>query len=331
VVVVTALKVLFIGGSGLISSACVRQAIDAGMELTVLNRAQSALRAVPGEARVLVGDIRDPATLQGALAAASFDVVVDFIAFLPEHVRHDIDCLAGRVGQYIFISSASAYAKPVPHLPITESTPLRNPFWEYSRNKIACEELLATAFRDDGFPATVVRPSHTYDRTSIPLVGGWTAVERMRRGTPAIVPGDGTSLWVLTHHLDFARAFVPLLGDLRAVGETFHITSDEVLTWNQIYTVLAHAAGVEPRLVHVASEAIDRAVPSLGPGLLGDKSHSVVFDNSKIRRIAAGWHATIPFAVGAREMIEWRDADPSRRVLDDELDAAFDSLAREHG
>jgi nucleoside-diphosphate-sugar epimerase len=324
-------KVLFIGGSGLISSACARFAVDAGMDLTFLNRAQTSLRDIPAEVHMLQGDIRDPSTLKRVIEDASFDVVVDFIAFLPEQVQHDIDCLAGRIGQYIFISSASAYAKPVPHLPITESTPLRNPFWQYSRDKIACEDLLVSAFRDSGFPATIVRPSHTYDKTSIPPDGKWTVVERMRRDKPVVVPGDGTSLWVLTHHLDFARAFVPLLGDPRAIGESFHITSDEVLSWNQIFTELGHAAGVEPRLVHIASEVISRALPSIGPGLLGDKSHSVMFDNTKIRRIAAGWHATIPYAYGAREMIEWRDGDASRRVVDEALDAAFDSLVRDHG
>jgi nucleoside-diphosphate-sugar epimerase len=174
-------KVLFIGGSGLISSACARFAVDAGMDLTFLNRAQTSLRDIPAEVHMLQGDIRDPSTLKRVIEDASFDVVVDFIAFLPEQVQHDIDCLAGRIGQYIFISSASAYAKPVPHLPITESTPLRNPFWQYSRDKIACEDLLVSAFRDSGFPATIVRPSHTYDKTSIPPDGKWTVVERTRQ------------------------------------------------------------------------------------------------------------------------------------------------------
>ncbi len=320
------LEVLFIGGTGVISSACARRALEAGVEVTLLNRGLTSLREVPPGARHVSGDVRERGTLERLVADQGFDVVVEFVAYLPEHVRLDVDALSGRVGQYVFISSASAYAKPVPHLPITESTPLRNPFWQYSRDKIACEDLLVEAFREHGFPATIVRPSHTYDRTRIPVVGGWTAVERMRRGKPAVVQGDGTSLWVLTHHDDFARAFVPLLGDRRAIGEAFHITSDEALTWDHIASELAAAAGTEARLVHVTSERIARAVPSLGPGLVGDKAHSVVFDNSKIRRIATGWHATIPFAAGAREMLAWRDADPSRQAIDEELDAAFDAL-----
>jgi nucleoside-diphosphate-sugar epimerase len=328
---VAALKVLFIGGTGIISSACATRALDAGIELTMLNRGRSELRPPPPGARVVRGDVRQHGVLRSLVADEGFDVVVDFIAFLPEDVRRDVEALSGRVGQYVFISSASAYAKPVRYLPITESTPLRNPFWEYSRNKIACEDLLVAAFRDDGFPVTIVRPSHTYDRTCIPLDGGWTVVERMRRDKPVVVPGDGTSIWVLTHHADFARAFVPLLGDQRAVGEAFQITSDELLSWNQIYLEVAHAAGAEPRLVHVASQAISRVLPQIGPGLLGDKAHSVIFDNSKVRGIAAGWHATIPFATGAREMIEWRDGDASRRSVDEKLDAAFDSLVAEYG
>ncbi|HTW99664.1 MAG TPA: SDR family oxidoreductase [Acidimicrobiales bacterium] len=327
----SALKVLFIGGSGLISSACVGVALDAGMELTLLNRGQTSLREVPVDAKQVVGDVRDPETLGRVVGSGDFDVVVDFIAFTTDQVSLDIEVASGKVGQYVFISSASAYGKPVRQLPITESTPLRNPYWEYSRNKIACEDLLVSHFRDHAFPATIVRPSHTYDRTSIPLDGGWTVIDRMRRGKPVVVPGDGTSLWVLTHHRDFARAFVPLLGDQRTIGDSFHITSDEVLTWNQIYSELGHAAGVEPQLVHVASEAIARAIPTIAPGLLGDKSHSVIFDNEKVRRIAAGWHAVIPFAAGAREMIEWRDGDPSRRAVDEVLDHAFEVLVAEHG
>jgi nucleoside-diphosphate-sugar epimerase len=323
---VSPLSVLFIGGTGRISSACAEVAVARGIDLTVLNRGQTAPRDVPDGVRTLVADVRDQAAVRAALADREFDVVVDFIAYTPEHVAADIELFAGRTGQYVFISSASAYAKPVAMLPIRESTPLRNPYWPYSRAKIASEERLAAEYREHGFPMTIVRPSHTYDRTSIPLLGGWTAVDRMRRGEPVVVPGDGTSLWVLTHHADFARAFVPLLGRPQAIGDTFHITGDEAQPWNQIYQTLARAAGAEPELVHVSSERIARTVPDWGPQLLGDAAHSVVFDNTKIRQLVPGWHATIPWAEGAREIVEWFDADPARRVVDPAAEANIKSL-----
>lgn len=321
------LSALFIGGTGTISSACVRRAVEEGVQVTVLNRGRTLGRAVPEGVRVLTGDIRDEAVATGLLANRSYDVVVDFVAYTPDEVRADVDRFAGRIGQLVLVSSASAYHKPVRGLPITESTPLANPFWQYARDKIACEEVLAAAYRDRGFPGTIVRPSHTYDRTYVPLEGGWTVVERMRRGAPVVVHGDGTSLWVLTHHDDFARAFVALLGNPSAVGDRFHITSDEVLTWDEVHRCLARAAGVdEPRLVHVASQAIAAAVPEWGPSLLGDKSHSVVFDNAKIRRLAPGWQARIPFFRGAEEIVAWHDADPARRRVDPLVDQAMDAL-----
>jgi nucleoside-diphosphate-sugar epimerase len=241
------MRVLFIGGSGVISSACSALAVQRGIDLTVLNRGRSNDRPLPPEATVLHADIRDRAAAAAALGATrggrEFDAVVNWVAFTPEHVRTDLDLFGGRTGQYVFISSASAYQTPPSRLPVTESTPLRNPFWQYSRDKIACEDLLTAAYRDEGFPATIVRPSHTYDKTLIPLDGGWTALARMRQGRPVVVHGDGTSLWTLTHHADFARGFVPLLGHPRTVGEAFHITSDDVLTWNQVTAALAAAAG----------------------------------------------------------------------------------------
>jgi nucleoside-diphosphate-sugar epimerase len=227
----------------------------------------------------------------------------------------------------VFISSASAYQTPPGRLPVLESTPLRNPFWQYSRNKIACEDVLVTAYRDEGFPATVVRPSHTYDRTLVPLDGGWTAVERMRQGKPVVVHGDGTSLWTLTHHTDFAKGFVPLLGHPRTVGEAFHITSDDVLTWNQIVVALGAAAGVEPHIVHVPSDAIAAADPEWGAGLLGDKAHSMVFDNSKLRSVVPDYCATVPFEQGAREIVQWHDGDANRRQVNEHIDALMDTLA----
>jgi nucleoside-diphosphate-sugar epimerase len=326
----SALKVLFIGGSGTISSACSQLAVERGVDLYLLNRGSTSARPVPEEATMLRGDIRDVDSASDALGDRTFDAVVDWVAFTPEHVQADVDLFRGRTSQYVFISSASAYQTPPERVPVTESTPLRNPFWQYSRDKIACEALLTSAYRETGFPATIVRPSHTYDQTSVPFDGGWTAMARMRQGKPVIVHGDGTSLWTLTHHLDFAQGFVPLLGHPRTIGEAFHITSDDVLTWNQIARSLAAAAGVEARLVHVPSDAIAAADPEWGAGLLGDKAHSMVFDNSKLRSVVPGYRATIPFEQGAREIVAWHDADPARQQVDARLDAVMDKLAESH-
>ncbi|UOE21621.1 SDR family oxidoreductase [Thermobifida halotolerans] len=321
-----ALRVLFIGGTGIISSACARHAVAAGIDLTLVNRGNSSPRAVPEGVETLRADVRDPESLRTALGRRTFDAVVDFVAFTPEHVQADIDVFEGRTGQYVFIGSASAYQKPPARLPITESTPLRNPYWPYSRDKIACEDLLTRAYRERGFPVTVVRPSQTYDSVSVPLNFGWTDVARMRRGAPVVVHGDGTSLWTLTHHTDFARTFTGLLGHPQAIGDTFHITSDELLTWNQIYELMAAAAGAEPRLVHVPSEVIAAADPKVGEGLLGDRTHSVVFDNSKVKALVPEHGATVPFAVGARQIVEWHDAHPEHAVVDPALEALSDRL-----
>jgi len=320
------LRVLFIGGSGVISSACSRLAAQQGIELSVLNRGRSARRPLPAQVTVLRGDVRDPVSVRAAVGDRDFDAVVDWVAFTPGHVQADLDLFRGRTGQYIFISSASAYQTPPARLPVLESTPLRNPFWAYSRDKIACEDLLVAAYRDEGFPATIVRPSHTYDKTLVPFEGGWTVLGRMRQGKPIVVHGDGTSLWTLTHHLDFARGFVPLLGHQAAIGEAFHITSDDVLTWNQIAGTLAAAAGVTADIVHVPSDLIAAADPEWGASLLGDKAHSMVFDNSKLRRVVPGYRAVIPFWQGAREIVGWYDEDPSRQQADPRIDAAMDKL-----
>jgi len=326
----SALQVLFIGGTGTISSACARLAVTRGIELSVLNRGQTSIRTVPESAKVIQGDIRDPDATRAALGDRDFDVVVNFVAFTPDQVQSDIDLFAGRTGQYVFISSASAYQKPVQRLPIVESTPLVNPFWEYSRNKIACEDLLVRANRDSGFPATIVRPSHTYDRTRTPFSAGWAIVERMRQGKEVVVHGDGTSLWTLTHHDDFAIAFVGLLGNTRAVGDSFHITSDEALTWDQIHRILARAAGTEARLVHLPSEVIAAVAPQWGPGLVGDKAFSVVFDNAKVKSLVPEYVATIPYEQGAREIVDWYDEDASRRQVDPTVDAILDRLVELH-
>ncbi len=321
----TALRVLFLGGTGIISSACSRRAVESGLDLTVINRGKTSSRPLPSEVRQITADVDDRAAL-AEVAGQDFDVVVDWLAFTPDQVRARTDALRGHVGQYVFISSASAYQTPPSRLPITESTPLRNPFWQYSRNKIACEDLLNTLYRDEGFPVTIVRPSHTYDRTLVPFDGGWTIVERMRRGQPVVVHGDGTSLWTLTHHSDFARGLVPLLGHPRTFGEAFQITSDDVLTWDQIANALAAAAGTTAQIVHVPSDAIAATHQGWGDGLLGDKAHSAVFDNSKLRQVVPDYVAAIPFETGAREIIAWYDEDPARRRIDETINEAMNTL-----
>jgi nucleoside-diphosphate-sugar epimerase len=263
-----------------------------------------------------------------------WDAVVDWRAYTVADVERGLALFRGKTGQYVFISSASAYQKPPVHPVITESTPLSNPYWEYSRNKIACEERLNRAYRDDGFPVTIVRPSLTYD-TVIPLaIGGWneyTVIERMKKGAPVIVHGDGSSLWTMTYAEDFARGFVGLLGHPQAIGEAFQITSDESLTWNQIYGITAAAAGCEPRFVHIPSDFICACEPSLAGSLLGDKSCSVIFDNSKIRRIVPGFRAVIPFAEGIRKTLAWFDADPSRRIVRRETQEMFERILTAYG
>ena len=321
------LRVLFIGGTGVISSACSRVAVEHGIDLFVLNRGRDTDRPLPPGATKLQADIREPRSVRQEIKDLQFDAVVDWVAFTPDQVRTDLELFGGRTGQYVFISSASAYQKPPARMPVTESTPLRNPFWAYSRDKIACEDLLVAAYREQGFPATIVRPSHTYDQTRVPFSGGWTVLGRMLAGKPVIVPGDGTSLWTLTHHEDFARAFVPLLGHSRTLGEAIHITSDDVLTWNQIAEILAAALGVTARVVHVPSDAIAAADAAWGAGLLGDKAHSMIFDNTKVRSLVPGWRAVIPFERGAREITDWYRADPARQITDASLDSVIDKLA----
>jgi nucleoside-diphosphate-sugar epimerase len=322
----TARRILFLGGNGTISASCSREVLARGDELTHLTRGIGSTRAPIDGVRSLNGDASDPASVRDAVADQEFDVVVNFRAFRPEQVAADIELFAGRTAQYVFISSASAYAKPVAALPIVEATPLRNPFWQYSRDKIACEDLLVAAYRDAGFPMTIVRPSHTYDGGLIPLEGGWTTLDRMRRGAPVVIHGDGTSLWTLTNARDFARAFVGLLGNPHALGSAVHITGDEVLTWDAIAGLLGAALRVEPTLVHIASETIARVMPEIGPGLLGDKAHSVVFDNSRVKSLVPGWTATIPFADGAREIVDWHLADERRQQVVPELNDGFDRL-----
>jgi len=326
----SARSVLFLGGTGIISSACTVRALEVGMEVFVLNRGTSKTRPAPPDCQLLTGDLSDAESVRQAVGDREFDVVADFRAFTPADVQLRLDVLAGRMAQYVFISSASAYQTPPARLPVVESTPLRNPYWQYSRDKIACEDLLVKAYRDQGLPMTIVRPSHTYDKTLLPFDGGWTVVDRMRRGAEVVVPGDGTSLWTLTHQRDFAHAFVGLLGQPAAIGDSFHITSDEWLTWNQIFTTVAEAAGVEPKFVHVPSDAIAAVDATWGAGMLGDKSHSLVFDNSKVKQLVPDYVATIPFSQGAREILDYYDADASRQEVDAEMDATMDRLVDAH-
>jgi len=320
------MNVLFVGGTGIISSACARLALARGVDLSFLCRGKTGRHPVPAGVRVLHGDVRDPSSVRNALGERRFDAVVQWIGFVPAHIELDLELFRGRVRQYVFISSASVYQTPPLRLPVTESTPLHNPYWQYSRDKIACEERLTLAYRSEGFPATIVRPSHTYDPALLPVHGGWTIIDRIRRGLPVVVHGDGTSLWTLTHHEDFARAFVGLLGRSDAVGDHFHITSDEALTWNQIHEMLAQAAGATPKLVHVPSDLIAAYDPEWGESLRGDKAHSMVFDNTKIKRLVPDFRAVIPYALGARQQIAWYDEDPNRRIAEERTNAIFDRI-----
>jgi nucleoside-diphosphate-sugar epimerase len=324
------MRALFIGGTGIISTACSQLALDRGIELTLLNRGQRTPR-FPAGARVVTADIEDPAAVLRALDGESFDAVVDWIAFEPHQIERDLELFRGRTRQFVFISSASAYQKPVGHYLITESTPLANPYWSYSQQKIACEERLLRAYREEGFPVTIIRPSLTYGETQITLaVNSWTrsytAVDRMRKGKKVIVPGDGSSLWVITHNTDFAKGLVGLLAREQAIGHAFHITSDEVMTWDQWYRLTAEAAGVEAELVHIPSDFLAACVPEMRGGLLGDKAASVVFDNTKIKRFVPDYCATVPFTQGIRRTIAWFDADPARRQIDDAANATYDKL-----
>lgn len=320
-------SILYVGGTGTISAACVRRSIERGHDVTVVNRGNSR-RALPDDVTVVSADIHDAAALKTALAGREFDAVADFLSFSPADIERNLSVFEGRAGQHVFISSASAYQKPPSQLPITEQTPLENPFWKYSRDKIACEEVLFNAHRERGLPVTVVRPSHTYDERSIPTMGGWTDIARMREGRPVIVHGDGTSLWTITHSDDFAVAFTGLIGRAETIGEAYTITGSHAPTWNQIYGWLADAAGVEsPDLVHVASDTIAALVPDLGPTLLGDKAHSIVFDTSKVQALVPEFRTTITFDEGARRILDHYDRHPEAQVVDAEGDAQFDRLA----
>lgn len=321
------MKVLFVGGTGTISTAVSRLCVARGIDLYLLNRGNRAVDI--GGAKTIRADITRPEQVKAALAGQSFDAVVDWIAFVTTDVERDLALFRGKTNQYIFISSASAYQKPLSHPVITESTPLKNPFWQYSRDKAACEERLLKAWRDEDFPVTIVRPSLTYDNQIPTALCGWngyTIIDRMKKGKKVVVHGDGTSLWTITHSEDFAKGFVGLLGHQQAIGHAFHITSDEILTWDQIYQAVAAAGGVQANIIHIPSDFIIGFDESQRGNLLGDKSWSVIFDNGKIKAFVPEFKATIPFSAGMRRVVEWMEADRSRMTIKESDNEYLDKM-----
>jgi nucleoside-diphosphate-sugar epimerase len=325
------MRVLFIGGTGNISASVSRLCVERGIELFLLNRGRRDV-TIPG-ASAIRADITNPAEMRASLEGLRWDAVVDWIAFSEEDIERDIELFRGATKQFIFISTAAAYRKPPPQPVIAETSPLANPYWEYARKKIACEERLLRANRDEGFPATIVRPSHTYD-TVIPVpIGGWTEytiVDRLKAGRAIIIHDRGTSLWTMTHAEDFAKGLVGLLGLELAIGEAFHITSDEVLTWNQIYGALAEAAGCVANVAYIPTSAIVACEPSLEGTLKGDKALDTVFDNGKIKRFVRQFAATIPFREGIRRTLAWFEADPKRLVVNPATHEKMDRIIRYH-
>ena len=324
------MRVLFIGGTGIISSACSELAIKKGIELYHLNRGKSqSIRTISG-VKQIIADIRNFEETKHALKGYTFDTVVDWISFVPEHIEQNIVLFKDITKQYIFISSASIYQTPPQTLPITEETPRENPIWEYSRNKIACEDILLDACINQGFPATIVRPSHTYDKTLLPIEGGYTVVQRILNNKPIVVHGDGSSIWTLTHHTDFAKGLIGLIGKEQAIGQAYHITSDEWLTWNRIYELLGDALGKEPIVVHVPSDVIATYNKEIGDSLLGDKTHSMIFDNSKIKALVPNFTCEIPFEQGIQEIVSWYNTHPEFQIVDSELNKIFDLIIEKY-
>ena len=326
------MRALLIGGTGTISTDITRLCVERGWDITLLNRGNRSGRLPDG---MLVSqwslDVNDEAAVAARLEGEFFDVVVNFINYNVGEIERDIRLFAGKCLQYIFISTASAYQKPRGHYMVTESTPLSNPHWAYSRDKIACEERLMVEYRDRAFPVTIVRPSHTYDKYKIPVCvhggkGSWSTLKRMLDGKPVLVVGDGSSHWPLTHSRDFAKGFIGLMGNIQAIGESVHITSDEALTWNQIYQAIGNALGVVPKLAHVSTDFLVACSPEHEGPLHGDKSVSVVFDNSKIKRLSPGFAATIRFDQGAREAAEQYLNDPSLQIADPDFDRFTEAI-----
>lgn len=325
------MRALLIGGTGTISSAITRLLVEKGWEVTLINRGHRN-DELPQGVELLVADMNNEDEVRELLEGRHFDTVAEFIAFVPEQVERDIRLFTDMTDQYIFISSASAYAKPNRDYRITEGTTLANPYWQYSRNKIACERVLMDAYRNDGFPVTIVRPSHTYDERNVPIgvdgsQGSWQVLQRMKQGKPVIVQGDGTSLWTVTFNKDFAVGFVGLMGNIHALGEAVHITSDESLSWNQIYEAVGRALGVTPLLYHVSSEFLASVAPYDYQGsLIGDKAVSVVFDNAKIKRLVPEFKCTTRFDEGARICVDYMMSHPQCQKEDPEFDAWCDRV-----
>jgi nucleoside-diphosphate-sugar epimerase len=326
------MKALFIGGTGTISTAVSKLATQKGWKLYLLNRGNN-MDKVPKGANVITADINDEDSVTKLIENIKFDVVVDFIAFTPSQIERDIRLFSKKTKQFIFISSASAYQKPLSHYKITESTPLSNPYWQYSRDKIACEEILMKEYRNNKFPVTIVRPSHTYDETKIPIAihgknGSWQVIDRILKGKPVIVPGDGSSLWTVTHNSDFAKAFVGIMGNAAAIGEAVHITSDEALTWDKIYDSIGNALDIEVKKVHIATDFLVACKPELEGDLIGDKANSVVFDNSKIKRLVPEYIATTRFDQGVRISIKYLLSHSELQIPDEEFEKFCDNLIK---
>ena len=324
------MKALFIGGTGTISSAVAELAVQSGIELTLLTRGNHSEFAPQGAEQLTV-DINDEDAVLKLIGKRKFDVVADFVAYLPMQTERDIRLFSGKTRQYIFISSASVYQKPAVNYRITESTPLRNPYWRYSRDKIACEETLMAAYRKDGFPVTIVRPSHTYGDTKVPVSvhgknGSWQVLERIRSGKPVIVHGDGLSLWTFTHNSDFAKAFVGLMANPHAIGEAVHITSDETITWNASFAAIGKALGIEPSLIHIPSDFLAAFNPELLGNLVGDKANSVVFDNTKIKTLVPGFCAQVRFDQGVKRSVDYVTSHPDYQIPDPEFDSWCDRV-----
>ena len=337
------MKILFIGGTGTISMAITRLLVQQGHDLWLLNRGSRSVE-LPERVHVLQGDIHDEDAVRCLLGDMTFDAVGEFIGFVPAQVERDVRLFRGRTKQYLYISSASAYQKPPADSVITESTPLHNPYWQYSRDKLACEEYLMREYRENGFPVTIIRPSHTYDERSVPLGvhgknGSWQVLRRMQQGKPVIIHGDGTSLWTITHNSDFARGYAGLVGNVHAIGQAFHITSDERVTWNQIYQSIADALGVPLRAVHVSSEFLAAVSDyDLEGSLIGDKANTVIFDNSKLKRAVPDFTAVVRADQGIREAVahilehpELQREDPDFDAWCDRVIAALDRAKAELG
>lgn len=329
------MKILFIGGTGTISMAITRRLAAQGHAVFLLNRGSRSSK-LPENVTVLHGDINDEAAVQELLRGMTFDAVGEFIGFVPAQVQRDVRLFSGKTRQYIYISSASAYQKPPADSIITESTPLANPYWQYSRDKIACEEYLMEEYRKNGFPVTVVRPSHTYDERSVPLgvhgkMGSWQVVKRIMEGKPVIIHGDGTSHWTITHNSDFAKAYTGLVGNIHAIGQAYHITSDERVTWNQIYQIIADTVGMPLKAVHIASEFLAAVSDyDLTGSLIGDKACSVIFDNTKIKRAVPDFTATVRADQGIRQTVQHILAHPELQTEDPEFDAWCDRVIADY-